>query len=102
MNLFNQPLRLYIRMTAVVAMFGMTPPLATAQTPHLSIREVARKEAARMVTADSKSARVPRTGPYPPPLRLSTLNTNTGRRAALVTLGALGGLVGGFMAGSAI
>jgi len=31
MNLFNQPLCAYIRMTAAVAIFGMTPQLATAQ-----------------------------------------------------------------------
>jgi hypothetical protein len=102
MTLFNQPLRAYIRTTVIVVTLGLAPQLAIAGTPHPSIREVARKEAVRMVTADSKSATVSRTGTYPPPLRLSTLNTNTSRRAYLVTLGALGGLVGGFMAGSAI
>ena len=102
MSLFNQPLRVYIRTTAVVAIFSVAPHLAVAQTPHPSIRETARKEAARMVRSDSKSAAVSRAANYPPLGRPSTLNTNTGRRATLITLGALGGLLAGYKIGSAI
>ena len=59
MNLFDQPLCTYVRMTAAVAILGVTPPLATAQTPHPSIREVARKEVRRMAAADARASVLP-------------------------------------------
>jgi hypothetical protein len=101
MNLFDQPLRAYIRMTAAVAIFGMTPQLATAQTPHPSIREVARKEVTRMAAASS-AAIVPHPPNYPQGFRPPMPNTPAGRRAAAITLGAVGGLVAGAMIGAGI
>ena len=103
MNLFNQPLCAYIRMTAAaVAIFGMTPQLATAQTPHPSIREVARKEVTRMAAASSAAAIVPHPPNYPQGFRPPMPTTKAGKRAAAVTLGAVGGLVAGAMIGAGI
>jgi hypothetical protein len=56
---------------------------------------LARNEAIRMVAADSKAATVPRPPNYPQAFLPSMPTTKAGRRAAAVTLGALGGLVGG-------
>jgi|SRR6185295_1495566 len=102
MNLFNQPLRAYIRMTAAVVIFGVTPQLAAAQAPHPSIREVARTEVTRMVAADSKAAIVPHPPNYPQTFGPPIPNTKAGRRAVLVTLGSLGGLIGGGMLAATI
>ena len=102
MNLFNQPLCTYIRMTAAVVILGMTPPLATAQTPHPSIREAARKEVTRMAAADANAAIVPHPPNYPQGFRPPMPTTKAGRRAAAVTLGAVGGLVAGAMIGAGI
>ncbi len=102
MNLFDQPLRAYIRMTAAVAIFAMTPQLATAQTPHPSIREIARKEVTRIAAADAMAAIVPHPPNYPQGFRPPMPTTKVGRRAAAITLGAVGGLVAGAMIGAGI
>jgi hypothetical protein len=101
MRLFNQPFRAYIRATAVVVMCSITPHVAAAATPQPSIREAARKEVTRMVAADSRSAGAPYPPNYPQKFRPPMPNTRAGRRAVLVTLGAVGGLIaGGVLAGT--
>ena len=97
MNLFNQPLRAYIRMTAAVAILGMTPPPATAQTPHPSIREAARKEAARMAAADARASVLPPN--YPRTFAGPVPTSRLGRRVVAGTAGAVGGFLAGTLIG---
>ena len=97
MNLFDQPLCTYVRMTAAVAIFGMTPQLAIAQTPHPSIREVARKEVTRMAAADARASVLPPNYPriFAGPVPTSRL----GRRVVAGTAGAAGGFLAGTLIG---
>ena len=100
MNLFDQPLRVYVRMTAIVLIVAITPRLATAEPRRPSIRETARKEVARIVAADPIVLRS--AARHPQSFGSFRAKVNTGRRATLITLGMLGGLVGGYYVGAAL
>ena len=100
MNLFNQPLRAYIRMTAAVAIFGMTSQLAVAQTPHPSIREVARKEVARMAAADARALVLPPN--YPRTFAGPVPTSRLGRQVVAGTAGAVGGFFAGMLIGTGV
>jgi hypothetical protein len=102
MALFIQPVRAYIRATALVVMCSITPHAAAAGAPQPSIRELARNEVTRMVAAGSRASTVPYPPNYPQTFRPLMPSTKAGRRVAFVTLGAVGGLIAGAMIGAGI